>query len=597
MTNRWNFRGSAAHVLLIALLVPLIAACGGASGGQPTAGPAGAPTTAPATGEAEQPGTGGEGQQGQLPGTGTASEAELAPPEQQIFRAYLTSEPESIDPALSQSTSEEVVLKQLFTGLTRINPDLEPEPAIAESWEFNEDNTQITFTLRETTWSDGQPLTARDFEYAWKRYLDPRTASPYASLASDVIQGGAELVGAETSDDAQLDQLREALGVRAVDDRTLQVDLAIPAPFFPSLVALGTMAPVRQDIIEANGDRWTEVGTLVGNGPFVLQDYTPGSSMTFAPNPNYFEGPPTLQQLTINFITDDATAFANYQADELDITAVPPAEVPGIQRNPDLSSQIALNNQLATYYFSFNVTQPPFDNVQVRQAFAHAIDRQTLVDQVLSGIPQPAWSFIPPGVPGHITREEAGEAAQTFDPERARQLLAEAGYPNGENFPPVSLAFNNNGSHALIAERVQADLQENLGIQVELDPREATTYFSEVQDNPPPFFRAGWNADYADPYNFDRLVFGPGSSQNYGMWENLEFTRLLDEADTAATPEERIAAYQEAEKVLAQDAGSVFVYWYRTFRLVKPWVRGMYYTAQDPEPGAFSYKDIQILNH
>lgn len=600
-----GLRPRAVLLVCMLLLAPVIAACGGAQ--QPAGGAQQQEATAPAAGGGSttasdqgaaataEPAQGGTGQQ---PGTSQAAESELAPPEQQMFRVRLVAYPETLDPALDENTSEETVIKQLFTGLTRMSPELTPEPAIAESWEFSADNTQITFKLRESTWSDGTPLIAQDFVYGWQRFLDPRTASPYAALVTGVIAGANELNTAPISDTAALDEAIADLGVRAVDDYTLQVDLAGPAPFFPSIVALGNLSPIRQDLVEQHGETWVEPGKLIGNGPFVLQSATPGADLTLAPNPNYYEGAPTLQQLVFLAITDDPTALANYRADEVDLNQqVPPAEIPGVRADPTLADQIITGASLATYYYGFNSRQPPFDDVRVRQALAYAVDRKAITDQVLNGVPSPAHSFIPPGMPGHITLDEAGDAAQTFDPEKAKALLAEAGFPDGQGFPPMTIAFNNCCSHDLIAQRVQSDLQQYLGIQVELDPREATTYFSEVRRNPPPLFRAGWNGDYPDPYNWDFLVFSAESDQNYGGWTNEEFSQILEQAAAATNEKERIELYKQAEKILAQDAGAIFIYYYGRFGLVKPWVRGLSYTTQDPTFGAYSYKDVQILAH
>ncbi|NTU83146.1 MAG: peptide ABC transporter substrate-binding protein [Chloroflexales bacterium] len=585
MQNRRHRRLARLAVLLcMVVLAPLIAACGGQPGG---AQPGGA--TAPAAGETTP---------AQEPGTGQAAAGDLAPPEQQILRVRLVAYPETIDPALDENTSEEAVIKQLFTGLTRMNTELKPEPAIAESWEFNADNTQITFKLRESKWSDGQPLTAKDFVYGWQRFLDPRTASPYAALVTGVIAGANELNTTPVSDTAVLEQAISGLGVRAVDDLTFQVDLASPAPFFPSIVALGNLSPIRKDLIDQYGDTWVEPGRLIGNGPFILQSATAGADLILVPNPNYYESPPKLQQLIFRTINDDPTALANYRADEIDLNdQLPPAELPALRADPTFADQILSGTRLGNYFYGFNSTQPPFSDVRVRRAFALAVDRKTLIDQVLNGRDIPAHSFIPPGMPGHITLEEAGEAAQVFDPEKAKALLAEAGFPGGQGFPPLTIAFNNCCSHDLIAQRVQSDLQTNLGVQVELEPREATTYFGEVRRNPPPLWRQAWIGDYPDPYDWDYLVFGPESDQNYGGWSNDEYTALLDRAAAATNEEERIDLYKQAEKILAEDAGALFIYYYGRAGLVKPWVSGLSFTAQDPVLGAYSYKDAQILAH
>lgn len=598
---RMNHRRHARYVgmLLLAMLLPVLAACGsGEQAGSPNVEqPASiVATDAPAaSGDATAPAASGDA--AQMPGTGPADAAQLAPPDQQLLRVQIPSAPASIDPAQAQDTSQSSVADQLFVGLTRLNKDLEAEGAVAESWEFNADNTQITFKLRDTTWSDGKPVTAQDFAYAWKRFLDPTTAAPYVSVVLDVIKGAAELNSTPISDTAKLDAARDNLGVTALDDKTLQVDFAISAPFFPSIASLANFAPVRQDVVEQFGDRWVEPQSLIGNGPFKLESYTQGSEMTFVPNENYYEGAPKLQHLVYKFFNDPAAAFAGYQADEVDITEVPPAEIRGIRDNPQFADQIVQDTQTSTYYYAFNATTPPFDDVKVRKAFAYAIDRKTLTEEVLSGVPQPAYSFIPPGIPGHLSAEEAGDAAQTFDPERAKQFLADAGFPNGQGFPEIRLAFNNNSAHSLIAERIQSDLKNNLGINITLDPREPSTYFNEVQQNPPPFFRLAWSSDYPDPYDWNRLVFGPDSTQNYGRWQNPKYTELVDQADKELDPDKRVELYKEAEKVLADDAGAAFIYWYGRFRLVKPWVKGLTYTPQDSSLGSPSYKDAQIVQH
>jgi oligopeptide transport system substrate-binding protein len=349
------------------LLIPILVACGSTPAAQnPTSAPeatsAPAETAGPAaTAGAEQPtATAGLATQ---PGEGAANPADLAPPDQQTLRVRLLGEPASIDPAHDQDTTQETVIKQLFSGLTRMTTDLKPEGALADSWNFNEDNTQVTFKLKDTKWSDGQPVTAKDFAYAWQRFIDPRTASEYVSLVIGVIKGATELNTTPISDTAKLQQAIGSLGIKAVDDKTLQVNFEKPAPFFLDIAALGNMAPVRQDVVEKGGDKWTEAGSLIGNGPFILKAWTKGSDMTLAPNPNYYEGQPKLNTLNFKFIADDPTAFANYQSDEIDMgNTVPQAEIPGIRSNPQFQGQVAKSSQLATYMFGFNTTKAPFNN-------------------------------------------------------------------------------------------------------------------------------------------------------------------------------------------------------------------------------------------
>ncbi len=576
------------RVLLMLLITLTLAGCGQgrvAAPGNATPVPVATTLSSAARETAPAPNT---------PSQTRPTQGQVAPPDQQLFRVQI-GEPSSIDPLQDMNTSQEAVILQLFAMLTRFDQNLTVVPGVAERWEYNTDQTQITFHLRTSTWSDGQPVTAEDFAYSWRRFLDPRNRAPYVSLLTDVIRGATELNQTAISDATAVEHALTNLGVRALDERTLQVDFVRPTPYFPSIVALGVMAPVRHDIVDQHGERWAEPGTLIGNGPFTLKQWTKGSEMTLAANPTYYAGAPTLQTLVFKFIIDDAIAYANYQADEIDLAGVPPTEIPAVRAR--FPREIHEGRQLATEFYTLNVTQPPFNDARVRRALALAINRTAITDQLLGGLHTPAYSLIPPGMPGHLTREEAGDAAQVYNPEQARKLLAEAGYPNGQGFPATRVVYNNWAGNDMIVQRIQADLQNTLSITVQLDSRESTTYFNDIQSNPPPFFRGSWVADFPDPVNWDRMVFGPGSSMNFGRWENAEFSRLLTQADQSSDPDQRIALYKQAEQVLAKDAGAVFLYWYGSLWLVKPWVSGITSTAKDPSFGAFFYKDVQILAH
>ena len=624
---------------LVALLVPLLAACGGpaappvagnattvantastsaattagsttaattgagtaAAATTTTGGTAGAATTAVAGSTTVSAATASAAQT--LPAmtttvantaqAGAAVSSEPAPPDQQVLRVGFV-EPESIDPATFTSATAAATVAQLFTGLTGFGPDLKPVPAIAESWQFNQDNTQVTFKLRDSQWSDGKLLTAGDFVYAWRRLADPRTASPTASFITGVVKGATALNSTPVSDTAKLQQAAANFGATALDPRTLQVTLEKPAPFFLSIAAVADLVPGRKDIVEQYGAAWTDPAHLVGNGPFVLKSWTKGSEMTLASNPHYYAGQPRLATLSFRFVSE-AVAFANYQAGAIDTGPVPPAEVAGVRANPQLKDQIVASNQLGAFMLSWNTTAPPFDNVKVRQAFAAAIDRQTIVRQVVNGVGTPAYSFIPPGMPGHLTEAEAGDAAQRYDPAKAKALLAEAGYPNGRGFPALKLTYRNDTPYSLVTQRAQADLQNNLGVKIELDPREPRTYFAQVYKSPPQFFFAGWRADFPDPYDWDTIVLGPGNDP--GKWQNAQFARLIDQADREADPNKRIADYKQAERIAAQDAARVFVYWFGTFWLRQPYVKGLTTTPMDLIPGQYFFKDAWIAKH
>src|SRR5919202_4559186 len=394
---------------------------------------------------------------------GAAPAGDLAPPDQQVLR-IAWAEPKTLDPLTIHAANDVAIAEQLFTGLTRLGPDLTPQPAVAESWQFNPDNTQITFKLRDTQWSDGKPVTAQDFAYAFQAGADP-TLSPRVSLPTGgIIKGEQALSTTPVTDTARLQQARANYGAKALDPRTLQVTFERSAPFFPSGAA--SLWPVRQDVVEQYGSAWTAPGHLVGNGPFVLKSWTKGSELTLAPNPHYYAAPPRLTEVTFKFFADPATCLPNYQAGAIDISSVPPAEIPHVRSDPQLKDQIYQANVLQTLMLRFTTTKPPFNDVRVRQAFAAAIDRQTLVQQVVHGVGTPAYSFVPPGMPGHLSEAEAGDAAQRYDPAKAKRLLAAAGYPDGRGFPAVNLAFLSSGFDPSTVERVQADLQNTLGVKI-----------------------------------------------------------------------------------------------------------------------------------
>ncbi|GAC1545001.1 MAG: ABC transporter substrate-binding protein [Herpetosiphon sp.] len=600
---------------LVTVLVPLLVACAGVlppSAALPVADTTSVPqtttvrmdaaATSAALGTSSNAATAPTAETMTAASGGTAplsavAAADLAPSDQQVLR-IAWNEPATLDPAAIISANDQAIFQQLFTGLTRLDPDLTPQPGIAASWTFNADNTQVTFTLRETQWSDGKPLTAQDFAYAWRRAVDPQSAPPGAgSLTGGIIKGETALRSTPVTDTARLQQARDGFGVTALDATTLQVTLERPAPFFPSITAVNAhLAPVRQDVIEHHGVTWTDPGHLIGNGPFVLKGWTKGTDLTLAPNPHYYAGPPRLTALTFTFIVDFAVAFTNYQAGAVDSCSPPTSQIAALRADPQFKDQIVDIPQLGTFMLGWNTTKPPFNNATVRQAFAAAIDRQSIVQQVLQGVGTPAYSLIPPGMPGHVTPAEAG-TTQRYDPTHAKQLLAEAGYSNGHGFPALKLRYLNSPPYSLIIQRVQADLQTTLGVSITLDPGPPNPgpYFSGIITNPPDFFFMGYRASFPDPYDADVGNFGPGGDP--GKWQDGAFTHLIAQADRQTDPAQRIAMYKQAEQILAQDAARAFVLWFGTFRLIKPYVKGLTYTARDFLPGQSTLQDAYILKH
>ncbi|TAK36039.1 MAG: peptide ABC transporter substrate-binding protein, partial [Chloroflexota bacterium] len=503
-------------------------------------------------------------------------------------------------PGLINEVGQEAVTKQIFTGLVRYKPDLTVEPALAEKWEASPDAKTYTFTLKDTKWSDGTAVTAADFEYAIKRMLDPKFASTYAHFLYD-LKGAEAFNGAlgtknkpKQADDATLAKLRDAVGVKALDARTLKFDLENPASYFLSLLAQGNVSPIKKDVVEKFGDKWTEPGNIISNGPFLLKSWAPGSKITLERNPNYFDTRPTLDRIEITFITDDATAYAAYRNGELDISSnIPDALVQQIRQDSSLSKDILQDNTLRTTFLGFDVKAKPFDDKRVRQAFQMALDTKTLNDKVLNGIHTPAKSFIPLGMPGFQP-----EIGFDFNPAKARQLLAEAGYPDGKGLPKVTAMYATSTANKLRMEYIQAQIKENLGIDIELENVEGKSFGARLVSDPAPMFFLGFASDYPHPNNWLRVAWGEiGSGVNFSQWSNTGFDDLVRKAAAEPDQKRQLDMYAQAQKILVDDAPALWMYFQGRFRLVKPWVKGLKTTPQDPQVGAYFWKDLQIAAH
>jgi len=517
----------------------------------------------------------------------------------QVLHFNLLDEPNTIDPSYDEDTTEETVIKQTFVGLVRYKPDLTVEPAIAESWKISADAKQFTFKLRDTKWSDGTPVTANDFEYAFKRFLDPKIASSYAFFLYDVKGAEAYNTALGTSDkplnpsDADLAKLRDAVGVKALDAKTLQVDLAVPAVYMLNIFAQGDLSPLKKDVIDKYGDKWTEPANIVSNGPFKLKSWEHKSKMVLERNPNYFDKAPTLERIEFSFITEDAPAWAAYENNELDIShTIPDAQIPQLRTDPKYSKEVIEGTQLATYYVSMNTNKPPFDKKEVRQAFQMAVDTKTLCEKVLNGTCRAAKSFVPPGMPGY-----QADIGFDYNPTKAKELLAKAGYPDGKGFPEVTLVYNTSTGHQLRMEYVQSQLKQNLGINIKLENWESKTYFRKVDTDKPQMARMGWMSDYPHPNDWLRIVWASDAGQNYLKWKNTQFDDLVTKAAAEVDQKKAIDLYNQAQKILVDEAPAIWIYYYGTFRLVKPWVKGLVTTPQDPNIGAYFWKDIQIAAH
>ncbi|UCC77114.1 MAG: peptide ABC transporter substrate-binding protein [Anaerolineales bacterium] len=497
----------------------------------------------------------------------------------------LGTEPPTLDPALGTDSVSIQCDEVLFLGLTDFadTTDAEVIPEVATKWSVSDDGLTWTFEMRKDVWwvhydpetkkaEKKRLVTAHDVAYGVKRTVLPETASDYAYVS--YIIKGAEAVNTGESTDL------DSVGVRAVDDYTVEFTLEQPAGYFPAIASMWVNRPVPKEPIEEHGDLWTEAGNIWSNGPYLLDTWEHENRMVFVKNPYYYgANDVSIEQVNCVMVVEDSTAFAMYENGELDVQNPPLDDMDRVKADPVLSKELYIAPRLCTYFYGYNTTKPPLDNVLVRKALSYAIDRQKLIDTVLKGGQAPAWSLACPGIFGNV----AGRAdfpGITFDPEKARELLAEAGYAGGEGWPDVTLMFNTSEGHQRIAEFIQAGWKEQLGIDVTLANQEFKVYLKTVVEDAPQIHRDGWCTDYPDQNNWVLELFHPTKSPNQTKWSGQaadEFARLTEQAALESEPEKRKELYFEAEKILCVDEAVIApIYYYTRVVCNKPYVERTY---------------------
>jgi oligopeptide transport system substrate-binding protein len=578
--KRFKVRNSFVLMLLAALILPILAACGGtAQTSQPTAAPAApAATEAPAAPAAtEAPATEAPAPTDEP----AATEAPVASGGENILRINVGTWPDDLNPQRVSFSNEIAILGLNYEGLTGLDKDLQTVPAAAESWEYSDDAQSITFTLRDNLkYSDGSPLTAQDFVNAALRWLDPRDPGDYQGMLEMVV-GAAEVLES-SADDADLDAKLEAVGIKALDEKTIQVDLVRPTPFFHTVATMWGFFPAKQELVDAGGENWwLEAENHIGNGPFQISTIDQSNGVIeFVANQNYWQGAPKLDGVRLLFIGDANVAFQAYKNDEIDIIFPDPNDVAAIKADPVLSQEYVVYAGACTLGLEFNVSKPPFDNLKVREAFAYGFDREGFAADAMQGTVLPTLSWIPAGFPGY----DAEETRFAYDPDAAKAALAEAGYPNGEGLPEVKYSYSSsNPANQGRAEYLAQMYQKSLGINLVLDPVEATTLTNlRKSAETHPNVLGGWCADYPDPQNWLSVYFQ--SQQQFAAnigYANAEFDALVAQADVTVDEDERLALYMEAQKIVVGDVAHVFVYNTQNDYLIKPYVKGLDLTPQD----------------
>jgi ABC-type oligopeptide transport system substrate-binding subunit len=442
--------------------------------------------------------------------------------------------PATLDPAAAGDAGSAAVISQLFETLTAIDPSLTVRPALAERWELADDGRRVTFHLRDgLRFSDGTPLDADDVVRSWLRVIDPQAPSPLASLMLDVEGARAYLAGEAGAGE---------VGLRA-DGRRVEVDLVRPAGEFPSVVASPTFAVVPEGVGHDPGaldDR-----DFVGSGGYVLAEASE-SSLRLERNESYWAGPPAIATVHLVGDLEGRSGVQAFEAGDLDYAPIGDFDASWIRFDPDLGPRLRAVPALSTEYLGFDTTRPPFDDVRVRQAFAQAVDWSRLVRMAGSASVIPATSMVPPGIPGRSDRS----FLPPHDPDAARELLAEAGFPEGRGFPEVT--YLTGGS--TVDGGFVADVERELGIDVRFEAMDFDTYFGRLDDEPPQIWSLSWIADYPGANDFLGVLLHSESSNNYGGWANAEFDAAIAEAGETTDPDEARAAYDRAETILQQQA-------------------------------------------
>ena len=493
-------------------------------------------------------------------------------------------EPQGLDPHTVTGVPEHRLLCTLFEGLVDADPaDLHPIPAVAESWEISDDGTVYTFHLRDTAmWSNGDPVTADDFVYAWQRILSPGIASEYSYLLHCMKNAKAFNEGRVT-DFAEV-------GAKALDARTLEVTLDDPVSYFLAMQIHYVWFPVHRPTIERfgrmdeRGTKWTHPPNLVGNGAYALERWVPNSIIEVVKNERYWNAATVrLKRILFYPIDNVLSEERSFRTGQLHLTEnAPISKVPVYRRDhPEL---LRIDPYLGIYYYRVNVTRPPFDDVRVRRAFAMAIDRETLVTRVLTGGQLAAYAYTVPGMAGYTCR-----ARIEYDVEEARRLLGEAGYPGGAGLPPIDVHYNTSENHKLIAEAIQRMWKVNLGADVSLLNEDWKVYLDTQNNLDYQVSRAGWIGDYADPSNF-LDCFLSSSGNNRTGWASQAYDDLMAQAARTPDTTERNELFQKAEAILLEEAPVMPIYIYTRVYLKSPEVKGW----KSNLLGYISFKDLWL---
>ncbi|HDU4712854.1 TPA: oligopeptide ABC transporter substrate-binding protein OppA [Klebsiella aerogenes] len=496
-------------------------------------------------------------------------------------------EVQSLDPHKIEGVPESNVNRDLFEGLVIGDLNGHPVPGVAESWD-NKDFKVWTFHIRkDAKWSDGSPVTAQDFVYSWQRLADPKTASPYASYLQygHVANVDEIIAGKKPATD---------LGVKAIDDKTFEVTLSEPVPYFYKLLVHPSVSPVPKAAIEKYGEKWTQPANIVTNGAYKLKDWVVNERIVLERNTNYWDNAKTvINQVTYLPISSEVTDVNRYRSGEIDMTYNNmPIEL--FQKlKKEIPKEVHVDPYLCTYYYEINNQKAPFTDIRVRTALKLALDRDIIVNKVKNQGDLPAYSYTPPYTDGmKLVEPEWFKWSQDKRNEEAKKLLAEAGYTADKPLT-FNLLYNTSDLHKKLAIAVASIWKKNLGANVKLENQEWKTFLDSRHQGTFDVARAGWCADYNEPTSFLNTMLSD-SSNNTAHYKSPAFDKIIGDTLQVTDEAKRAELYAQSEQQLDKDSAIVPVYYYVNARLVKPWVGG--YTGKDPLDNIY-VKNLYIIKH
>ncbi|MFF0829688.1 peptide ABC transporter substrate-binding protein [Brevibacillus sp. NPDC003359] len=479
--------------------------------------------------------------------TGNEGIAKMAE-SKKVLRMNLQSEPSTADPGIAEDRLSLTIISATFEGLTRQGKDSKTHEAAAESYTISEDGKTYTFKIRKAKWSNGDQVTAHDFEYAWKRVLDPKTASNYAYQLYYIK--GAEAFNKGTGNVGDI-------GVKAIDDKTLKVELTNPTPYFLELLSFKTYYPVNKKVVESNPKWANDVKTIIGNGPFKMETWEQKIKMVLVKNENYWDKDNVkLDRIDFSMEEDEYTELEMFKHGELDWAGSPTSSLP-FYIDSKVAEKIKWKPIAGTYFYRFNTEKAPFHNAKIRKAFAYAINRQLLMN-VSPLSPLLATRYVPPT----MTLNEKGYFTDN-DVETAKKLLIEGMKEEGiTKLPPITLTYNTSEGHKKVSEIIQHQWKINLGVDVKLEDKEWEVFLEDVNEGDYQIARASWTADFNDPISFLELFKEADGGNNDTGWENPKYRELLNQSNLEQDQKKRKAILAQAEQILMDEMPITPLYYY-----------------------------------